>query len=417
MPRQHLLEPGDRPLLQRLGQQRVVGVGERALGQVPGDVPAEPLVIDQDAHQLGHRQSGVRVVHLDRRLLRQRREVGVEAAEAAHQVAQRAGDQEIFLQEAQALAHAGGIVGIEHAGQRFGGQRLGHRADELAMAELLEVEIVGRGRRPQPQRVDVVPAIAHDRPVERDADQGRGLARDGAQPAAAQLERAVEVDLDRLVESRHLPRIRALQPVVGLLALPAIGQRLPEDAVLVAQPVAHRRQLAGGQGIEEAGGEPAEPAIAEPGVGLLVEQPDPVEIVAPHRLLDHRIEQQVVDVVGQRPADQELHRQVVDPLRVLPLVGLLGVEPAMGEQVAHRPGEGLEPLAIARRGQSHDVVEDQVPLIERVMGAGELDRAEAILLEQLRHRLAAHRGHRRHRGRHASLAHRCLLGAIAERPG
>ena len=31
MPRQELLEPLERPLLERLGQQRVVGVGERAL--------------------------------------------------------------------------------------------------------------------------------------------------------------------------------------------------------------------------------------------------------------------------------------------------------------------------------------------------------------------------------------------------
>ena len=36
---QHGLEPGERPFLQRLGQQRVIGVGQRPPREVPGVVP------------------------------------------------------------------------------------------------------------------------------------------------------------------------------------------------------------------------------------------------------------------------------------------------------------------------------------------------------------------------------------------
>ena len=61
-------------------------------------------------------------------------------AEAPHQIGQRTGDQEILLHKAQSLSHAGGVVGIEHPRERFGGERLGQRADEIAAAELLEVE-------------------------------------------------------------------------------------------------------------------------------------------------------------------------------------------------------------------------------------------------------------------------------------
>ena len=42
-----------RPFLQRLGQQRVVGVGQRPPREVPGLVPAEVRLVEQDAHQLG----------------------------------------------------------------------------------------------------------------------------------------------------------------------------------------------------------------------------------------------------------------------------------------------------------------------------------------------------------------------------
>ena len=44
------------------------------------------------------------------------------AAEAPDQVGQRAGDEKIFLHEAQPLPHAGRVVGIENAGHRFGGE-------------------------------------------------------------------------------------------------------------------------------------------------------------------------------------------------------------------------------------------------------------------------------------------------------
>ena len=51
-------------------------------------------------------------------------------------------------------------------------------ADEVAAAELAEVEEVGRRRPPQPQRVDRLAAVADDRPVVGHAEQVRRLAAD-----------------------------------------------------------------------------------------------------------------------------------------------------------------------------------------------------------------------------------------------
>ena len=95
----------ERPLLQRLGQQRVVGVGQRPLREVPRLVPAELRLVEQDPHQLGDGQRRVRVVELDGDLVGQRAPVGVASAEAAHEVGQRAGDEEVLLHEAQPLPH------------------------------------------------------------------------------------------------------------------------------------------------------------------------------------------------------------------------------------------------------------------------------------------------------------------------
>ena len=128
MARQQVLEPGKRPFLQRLGQQRVVRVGECSLREVPGLVPAEVRVVEQNPHQLGNGHRRVRVVELDGDFLGKRAPVGVAAPEAAHEIGQRAGDQEILLQEPQPLASCCGVVGIQHARQRFGRERLGQRA-------------------------------------------------------------------------------------------------------------------------------------------------------------------------------------------------------------------------------------------------------------------------------------------------
>src|SRR4029453_11303918 len=77
MARQQYLEPRQGPLLQRLGQERVIRVGERLSGEIPGLVPAEVRLVEQDSHQLGDGQRWVRVVELDGDLARKRVPVGI----------------------------------------------------------------------------------------------------------------------------------------------------------------------------------------------------------------------------------------------------------------------------------------------------------------------------------------------------
>ena len=93
----HHFKEADRPLFQGLGQQRMVGVGQRPRGQIPGLAPAEPGLVQQDAHELGHGQRRVRVIELDGDLLRQGAPVIAPTAEARHDIGQRAGDQKILL--------------------------------------------------------------------------------------------------------------------------------------------------------------------------------------------------------------------------------------------------------------------------------------------------------------------------------
>jgi hypothetical protein len=62
MTRQQHLEPPQGPLLQRLGQERVVGVRERPSGEIPCVIPSEARLVEQDPHQLGHGQARMGIV-------------------------------------------------------------------------------------------------------------------------------------------------------------------------------------------------------------------------------------------------------------------------------------------------------------------------------------------------------------------
>src|SRR5262249_18406124 len=202
--------------------------------------------------------------------------------------------------------------------------------------------------------------------------------------AATHLERAVQVDLDPVVRAGDLPGVGATEPVVWVLALPTVLDRLPEHPVLVAQAVAHGRELHRRHRVEEARRESPEAAVAEPGVGLLLEEADPVEVLLSDDPLRDRIEQQVHDVVRQRAADQELHRQVVDALRVPPFVGLPRAHPAQGQEVAQGGNEGLEARAGSRLGRRDDAVEEQIALVEPIAGPPELNGPAPVLLQKVR---------------------------------
>src|SRR5262249_27539362 len=93
--------------------------------------------------------------------------------EAAHQVGQGASDEEILLDEAQALPTGRGVIGIQHPGKGFRFESLTQRSDEVCGAEFLKVEVIWCCRSPEPESVDRLSSIAHDRAIKRYADQTR----------------------------------------------------------------------------------------------------------------------------------------------------------------------------------------------------------------------------------------------------
>ena len=139
MARQHAFEQFQRPGLQRLRQQRVVGVGQRRSGDLPGLVPAEVVQIDQDAHQLGDGEARMGIVELHRGLLRQPTQLAVGGKMALDQVLQRRRDEEIFLAQPQLAPGRALVVRIQELADRFGAGLLGAGAEIVAGVEDVEL--------------------------------------------------------------------------------------------------------------------------------------------------------------------------------------------------------------------------------------------------------------------------------------
>ena len=256
------------PLLERFLENRVVRVAGRAARQVPRLVPVEALVVDEYAHELRDDERRMRVVELDEHLLRKRVPAVVRLAEAPQDVSQRARDEEVLLTEAELLALRRVVVRVEHLGEVLGEHLLLDRLDVGALVEVGEIEVVDRLRAPEPERVDGL-VVADDGEV-----VGNALHRLGRHPVpllaaalGAALDMAAEVDVLRVLGTRHLPRIAVLEPVVRFLDLAAVHDLLAEDAVVVPEAIPHSGEVKGRHRVDVARGETPEAAVAKPCVG------------------------------------------------------------------------------------------------------------------------------------------------------
>ncbi len=249
----------DGPLLQRLGHDRVVGVGDGLGDDLPSLVPLVALAVHEQTHELGAAHGGVGVVGVDGNVLGQLTQViTVLALERAQDGLESSGDEQVLLLEAQDAAVLAGVVGVEDRGDGLdvGAEAVGARV--VAGVECVKVKVLVRGLgRPDAEVVDGLAAVTDDGHV-----VGHGadlLAALPAVPVVAVLllmadDVTTKADRDGTLGLADLPGVGVLQPVVGLLDLAAVLDLLTEQAVAVAHAVAKALDALVGHGVKEAGG-------------------------------------------------------------------------------------------------------------------------------------------------------------------
>jgi hypothetical protein len=135
-------------------------------------------------------------------------------------------------------------------------------AGDVAIAEAFEVDGVGRLGLPLAQRGHALAVMGRHDEVEGLCDQALGrppvMALVGADDDAA-----AEADGIAQLRTRQLPGLAELHPVIGALDLPAAFDALGEHPVPVAQAIAKRWQALFGKGVEKAGRESPQAAVAQ----------------------------------------------------------------------------------------------------------------------------------------------------------
>ena len=339
---QHAAHQPGGPALQRFGQKGVVGIVQRAPRQILRAVEGQAVIVHQQADQLGPGNGRMRVVQLDRHLVGQHFQIAMFGHEPCHDVLQRRRGQEIFLLQPQLLARFRRVVGIEHPRQGPG-QRLGfRRCRVIARIEALEVQKRRRQRPPQAQAVGPMALPADHRRVMGARDDAFAWLPDGA--SVHRLDMALEADLVAVVDAHEFPGMGLVQPVLGRLHLLAALEALAEQPVLVADAIAEGRAVQRGERLHETGRQPPQAAIAKRRVGLILQDHLLVQAQQGQRLAHLRLQFQVDDRIAQDAADQELHRQVIDPLGALVAGGADRVDPGADHQVAHGEADRQPPV-------------------------------------------------------------------------
>ena len=297
---QQMLEHIHRPGLQCLRQDGVVRIGHRIANRSPGFVPLHAHLIQEQAHQLGHHQGRMGIIDMDGNALAELAHIAPGLLVVAHDALHPCRDHEVLLDQAELTALIGAVIGI---------QIVGDMLHEIAVLCLLAHLLLGQAAIireitvhlciPQAQGVHGLVMVAHDRHIIGHSHDRHGILMHQLQGAVLHFLHvgiAVEFDIHSLVCLAVLPGKAVLQPVVRDLHLVAVNELLLEQTVLIADAAAAARQTVRRQGVNEAGSQTAQAAVAKARIRLLLKELRQLQLEIflqdfLHRILDAEIDQ------------------------------------------------------------------------------------------------------------------------------
>ena len=369
--RQKRAEHVDRPLLQSFRHDRVVRVRHRLARDLPRLVPAHPLFIDKDAHELGDGDRRMRVVDVDGDLLREILDIHAREQVVAHDALHARRHEEVLLDEAQAAAFVGAVVGV---------QVLRDTLDEVAVFLLrlnllvCHCSIVGKIAVdfgvPQAQRIDRIVAEADDRHVVRNSHDRHVVfvyKREAAVLLLLHVGIAIELDVDRLICLAILPLEAVAEPIVRNLDLVALDDLLLEESVLVAYAAAVTGKPQRGHRVDKAGCKTPKAAIAETRVRLLGEYLVEVDAEFFQSIGEKLHLAQVDEIRAHEPPEQEFDRKIVDLLVTALRVRLIRLDPVLADVLFHDGSNGRINLMRREVGEiaaPQDMRRSQKPLFQ-----------------------------------------------------
>ncbi len=291
------------------------------------------------------------VVELDGDFVGEGAPIRVVFAEAADDVAQGAGDEEILLHEAKFFAVLGFVVRVKNFRDGLAVIFIVNSFLVAAAVEGVEVEAFRGTGFPEAEEIDGVGAVAGDGDVVGDAEDCFG-----ADPCRAAVTAIIKnifypsVDVDGLgvFGADDFPWVTEFHPVVGKFDLVAVAELLFEEAEFVVDTVADGREVKRGQGVEEAGSQATEAAVAQTHVIFFVADFLDVEAEFAEHHLGVFKSAGVVEAVGKQASHQKLEGEVVNPADIFLVVHALGGDQAFDDALLSCFASRDPPIAFCR---------------------------------------------------------------------
>ena len=290
----HLFQIGNGPLLQRLRQNGMVGVGAGLSHHIHRRIRVEASGLQQ-ADQLRDHHGGMGVVDLDAHMLMQVIQVHPSLLRFRKDELGRVAHHEVLLIDSQKLSGLVAVVGIEKEGQVPSDivlVKIDPVSDD-ALIHAVQIE--------QMQAVAAVLAVAGHIDIIHAGGHGKVL----------------KGHLKMALRPRQ-PAFRR-DPGILFLVLLIVLKFLQEQPFVVVQPHAVSGQSQRRDGIQEAGGKPSQAAVSKRGLRLnLFDLGDVLPVLLQH--LSGLLKQPQIDqVVGKQLPDEELRGNVIQlPTSLIP---------------------------------------------------------------------------------------------------
>ena len=307
------------------------------------------MIIHQDAHQLCNRNCRMGIVELEGYLFMELPDIIVLPHILFHRFLYGGGDKEVLLLQAQLLTGVMVIVGIEHFHNISCQVFLLHSLLVIPFVKGLQLEALHRLRIPDTQRIHNTVSITHN----------RHIIRNGLHGLIAFLLKAVasvfihiyidvtaEFNLFGIFRTAQLKGIAVRQPVIRHFHLITVADFLFKHPVPVTDSAAVCGIAQSRKGIQEAGRQTAQAAVAERGIRLLILHDIDINTQILQGFLHIAVRLQVDQVISQCTAHQKFHGKIIYGFRILFLILLLGIHPVIHNSILDGIGHRLENLLL-----------------------------------------------------------------------
>ena len=291
--RKNFLEQIHVPFLQSLSHDGVVRVIERFLGDYKRLLESQPLFLEKP-DQFRNADRRMRVVQLDRHVIRELFDRPVLPLIPEQDVLQGSAGEEILLFQSELLAGRRGIVRIQNAGNVLDRVLFQYRQRVFLIVEQSEVKLLDRLALPEPQRPDVFRFVTDNRHIIR--NRADGLVR--------------ELHQHFVRSASAAPGISALLPVVCVLDLKTVVKTLFEQSIFISESVSGQGEIHRRRRVQITSSQSSETAVAESGVLDLLEHVD-VQSLFFELFLDIVQNTQREQIVVHHPPDQILRAEII----------------------------------------------------------------------------------------------------------